>query len=249
MTVTQSYDNPYYGINTDWQHWPDNTRTTASEALENLPQKDSIIQSLDETYQTMATLRGRAKKRSNMHQKVKKIAQLIGFLSPVIALIAVPVAGLGVALSFTSIGLFIFLGGEVIGTTYMLGWYQDTQPLWKTRISLWLGADPNDELAGTTPLIRYIRSCAHRIGQEREEREIVQLFIDYGACVNVPDLEENTPLHYAVRGGNVEIVRVLLEAGAYTNLNGKGKFTPIDFAEDEIRTLLVENGNIYPPTT
>jgi hypothetical protein len=64
--------------------------------------------------------------------------------------------------------------------------------------------------------------------------------------VNVKNVNGNTPLHYAVRNGHVEITRLLLENGAEVNVKSVGGFTPLHWAawngHVDILHLLVENG-------
>jgi hypothetical protein len=64
--------------------------------------------------------------------------------------------------------------------------------------------------------------------------------------VNVKNVNGNTPLHYAVRNGHVEITRLLLENGAEVNVKSVGGFTPLHWAawngHVDILHLLDENG-------
>jgi ankyrin repeat protein len=60
--------------------------------------------------------------------------------------------------------------------------------------------------------------------------------------INSPNKEGNTPLHYAVESGNIEIVKLLLENGAISNNKNLRGFSTIDIAKElghsEISKLL-----------
>jgi hemoglobin len=83
-----------------------------------------------------------------------------------------------------------------------------------------LGADPNiQDTMGHTPLYRVANECAFEAGPR-----IVQALIQAGARVNeASGVTRATPLHMAARRGHLAIARVLLEAGAETDVrDGKG---------------------------
>jgi ankyrin repeat protein len=65
------------------------------------------------------------------------------------------------------------------------------------------------------------------------------MLIDAGADVNVQDKADQTPLHWATIFGEVEIAKVLLDAGARKDIpNEDGKF-PYDLAKTkELKKLL-----------
>jgi hypothetical protein len=100
--------------------------------------------------------------------------------------------------------------------------------------------------------------------------QLAQLFIKNGAEVNKIDNLGNTPLHYAVKFGFPQTVKVLLAHKAELNLKNKNNYMPIDLALQfqrdeltEIVKLLIEHGvditahynvwcyvgSIYPPVT
>jgi uncharacterized protein len=49
---------------------------------------------------------------------------------------------------------------------------------------------------------------------DEKQQQTVQLLIDYGADVNIPDKNNVTPLHHAREKGFKEIEQILLKAGA-----------------------------------
>jgi len=90
------------------------------------------------------------------------------------------------------------------------------------------GADVNAEnKGGHTPL-----HIATRSTQCHED--IVQLLIDRGANINSKTKRQsNTALHYAVQNGYKAVVRVLIDAGAVSDVkNNKGK-TVFHYAKDQ----------------
>ena len=47
---------------------------------------------------------------------------------------------------------------------------------------------------------------------------VVTMLLDSGALVNIPGLDNDTPLHDAVANGHVEVAALLIERGANSNL-------------------------------
>ena len=74
--------------------------------------------------------------------------------------------------------------------------------------------------------------------------ELVQLLLESGANLNVPDVNKRTALSYASEKGHVEVVRLLLSAGARRDLVDRDGKSAFAFASApghlEIRRLLVE---------
>lgn len=62
----------------------------------------------------------------------------------------------------------------------------------------------------------------------------INLLCDFGADLDLTDLQGNTPLHYASAWGHIETVKVLLERGCqFAGRNYEG-FTASDFAYSNI---------------
>ena len=82
---------------------------------------------------------------------------------------------------------------------------------------------PNQkDAADRTPLI-----CA----LQQHDFVTAQMILRYTDDVNQPDSELNTPLHYAVKAGNEELVRILLSKRANPNLaDGKARKTALFYA-------------------
>jgi len=77
---------------------------------------------------------------------------------------------------------------------------------------------------------------------------VVQLLIELGADINQKSANNLgvAPLHSAVAGNHLEIVKMLLNAGAYVNARQNGGFTPLHSAAQnnnaEMINLLLEFG-------
>jgi ankyrin repeat protein len=80
-------------------------------------------------------------------------------------------------------------------------------------------------------------NCANRNGMIAlhfaRDPEISKLLIDHGADVNALDNGGFTPLHQAAARGDLEIVKMLIDAGA-KNLRGKQNQLPIDLARASV---------------
>ena len=70
--------------------------------------------------------------------------------------------------------------------------------------------------------------------------DVVKLFINKGAFVDLQDQDGDTALHYAVKGGHLEIVSELLALGASQLPNNLG-LTPLLYACDECFIEMVEH--------
>ncbi len=72
--------------------------------------------------------------------------------------------------------------------------------------------------------------------------EIAKALIAKGAKINTiaDNAISNTPLHAAVAGGKAEIIALLIEAGADTELTDRNSFKPIDLAKQSQNQKLIE---------
>lgn len=83
------------------------------------------------------------------------------------------------------------------------------------------------------------------------DEEVVERLLRQGAeGINELDEHDHAPLHWAVFGGYVEIVRLLLEHGADPNVCALTGVPPlwnaVDFGLDEIAALLRQHGAKEP---
>jgi hypothetical protein len=90
------------------------------------------------------------------------------------------------------------------------------------------------------------RTQLHFCAQKGFTTSVKRLLSIRNINVNVKAVSGDTPLHYAVRNGHIEIVRLLLQNGAEVNARSKHGFTPLHWAayngHVDILHLLVENG-------
>ena len=82
----------------------------------------------------------------------------------------------------------------------------------QVRIMLEHEVSPNlvDEISGDSPL--HLLMAAYAKNPE-EAKVIVQLLVDFGAALNARNKDGWTPLHIAVRRGNLNATKALLEVG------------------------------------
>jgi hypothetical protein len=90
------------------------------------------------------------------------------------------------------------------------------------------------------------RTQLHHCAENGLTSSVKRLLSIRNINVNVKDLYEWTPLHYAARNGHIEIIRLLLQNGAVVNAKNNCGSTPLHWAAShghvDILHLLVENG-------
>jgi cytohesin len=89
------------------------------------------------------------------------------------------------------------------------------------------------------------RSALHAAADHQGDPVFVRLLLEHGASVDLADSQGETPLHRAASAGNLESVRLLLDAGANPNAGSRG--TPLAAAAYaghlEVVRLLLERGS------
>jgi ankyrin repeat protein len=108
---------------------------------------------------------------------------------------------------------------------------------------LQVGADPNLEGRGRTPLYCTANECASKTGPE-----VVRALVRAGADVNLCcGVTRATALHAAARRGHVEIAQALLESGAAVDARDRKGHTPLQRAincrKNGVSQLLLETGD------
>lgn len=102
------------------------------------------------------------------------------------------------------------------------------------------GADPKSRggTMGTTALIIAVSAASREPGYET----IVKSLLDKGAPLNdqQESFEQNSALHAAAAAGHLEIVRMLLAAGADVALKNRFEKTPLDLATEHDHAPVVE---------
>ena len=69
------------------------------------------------------------------------------------------------------------------------------------------------------------------------DKELIAAFIEAKANVNAPDPEGKTLLHWAAEKNRMDLVELLVKAGADVNLRTKNGMTPLDFAKSSSLSL------------
>ncbi|MBX3360742.1 MAG: ankyrin repeat domain-containing protein [Phycisphaeraceae bacterium] len=73
---------------------------------------------------------------------------------------------------------------------------------------------------------------------------VVRALVEAGADVNHEDLDQDTPLHHAVRNNRPDVVRLLIERGADVNSEAYGGVKPADVADNEAAALVRKHQNL-----
>ncbi|GAA5858626.1 hypothetical protein JCM1840_006488 [Sporobolomyces johnsonii] len=79
---------------------------------------------------------------------------------------------------------------------------------------------------GMTPL----HTVAMRGQLEAAQDEHEQILLDHGADLNAPDLNGNSPLHYALSWGKLPVVKLLVELDCQTDSKNNQGFTAAEYA-------------------
>jgi ankyrin repeat protein len=75
----------------------------------------------------------------------------------------------------------------------------------------------------------------------QKNMEIVKLLIQHRFDINAQGTQNGyTPLHDAVWSNNTEVIKLLLDEGAKTNLKGRDGLTPYGKAKKEGKTDIVK---------
>lgn len=96
-----------------------------------------------------------------------------------------------------------------------------------------LGADVNHvDPGGYTPLMYTAASLRGigLLGTQKQRNAIAKLLIKHGANVNAAMDGGQTTLHFAAADRNVDLVRMLIAAGAKRNVKSNQGYTPLDVA-------------------
>lgn len=119
----------------------------------------------------------------------------------------------------------------------------------KVELLLTAGLNPNKPFYNETqksnyyPLHQAARFC---------EPDIIQMLVDFGAKINLPDDSGLTPLFYAIEVGKNDNVKVLIENGADLNHKNNAGINPLYFAKREKQQqaadLLLKAGAEEMPT-
>jgi ankyrin repeat protein len=104
------------------------------------------------------------------------------------------------------------------------------------RMLLDAGADPNAQpVGGQTPLLMAVEGAG-----QTPATAVIQLLLERGARVNVPDMQGETALHKAARAGNLELAKLLLQAGE--DLHARHKITIPGMSEEAQARMAAQAG-------
>ncbi|CAG0920414.1 unnamed protein product [Notodromas monacha] len=106
-------------------------------------------------------------------------------------------------------------------------------------------ADGNTALILVSQITKVEQSKVNWLNRENynsADEEIMTLLLDYGTCPNVSNFKGRTALHYAVLSRRLNLVQLLLRAGASVNVRDSDGASPRDLAvrsDDEVlRTFM-----------
>jgi ankyrin repeat protein len=125
------------------------------------------------------------------------------------------------------------------------GVQQGNLPLLKAAIAK--GANVNCPATnGLPPLLELLRAAAAPLDSER--RQCVACLLEHGAAVDPMDADRRTPLIHAARLGDLETVRLLVEAEAYVmardRFHKSALFYAVEAHRRDIVLYLAANGDL-----
>ena len=86
----------------------------------------------------------------------------------------------------------------------------------------------------------YGSGSALHVAVQRNYQDIVELLLNYGAVVDLRDLNDYTPLANAAWNGDLNMVKLLLDAGADINASNYAGHTPLSCARDNNKSDVVK---------
>ena len=122
---------------------------------------------------------------------------------------------------------------------------QGNLPLLKTAIAE--GANVNcRDTNGLPPLLLLLRTAAGPL--DKEKRQCAAYLLEHGAAVDPMDSDRRTPLIYAARLGDLETVRLLVEAEAFVmardRFHKSALFYAVEANRRDIVLYLAANGDL-----
>lgn len=112
----------------------------------------------------------------------------------------------------------------------------DTESIVKMLIDS--GADPNiQNINNWTALMEVIRYVNHTNENKESGKIVIQALIEIGANLDLQDKEGWTALMMAVKYSTLDIVKLLINAGADPNIKNKMNKTAIHFTNDSMEDL------------
>lgn len=110
-------------------------------------------------------------------------------------------------------------------------------PLLKAALAEHADVNFDSPVGGLTPLLDLLRSAPAPLG--RAQRECVAWLLDHGAKVDAKDADGRTPVIYATRLGDLDTLRLLVEAEAYVRTRDRFHKTALFYAVEANRRDLV----------
>jgi len=87
--------------------------------------------------------------------------------------------------------------------------------------------------------------CICRLAKSKDNLKELEILLQHGANINATDKSGVTPLHYAIRRGQTEVVKFLIDHGADVNIEDKWGSTPL-FSSNSVKItkLLLDSGRV-----